>query len=181
MQWANMYEPNSPSRKLISDIMETSYLVNIVANDFKDGASIFEPFQLERVASRMTSKPNGVAAHVNGAAESQLKTAPELHQANGEATKPNGNPSPSSEPAIPTVPVPEPRKQKTMADVEDIFNSTPLFMRELPADGEENTSLEALKSLVFEGTGDGESRAFRTVPASRHCSRLTLESRRGRS
>jgi hypothetical protein len=68
-----------------------------------------------------------------------------------------------------------------MADVEDIFNSTPLFMRELPADGEENTSLEALKSLVFEGTGDGESRAFRTVPASRHCSRLTLESRRGRS
>lgn len=31
--------------------MDTSYLVNIVANDFKDGMSIFEPFQLERADS----------------------------------------------------------------------------------------------------------------------------------
>ncbi|GMK55498.1 hypothetical protein CspeluHIS016_0205540 [Cutaneotrichosporon spelunceum] len=47
-QWANLYPEDSPSRALIRNIMETSYLVNIVANDFKDGMAIFEPFQLDQ-------------------------------------------------------------------------------------------------------------------------------------
>ncbi|KAH7890793.1 methylenetetrahydrofolate reductase-domain-containing protein [Phlebopus sp. FC_14] len=43
-KWANVYEAGSPSRKLITDIMDNSYLVNIVHNDFKDPNAIFEPF-----------------------------------------------------------------------------------------------------------------------------------------
>jgi methylenetetrahydrofolate reductase (NADPH) len=48
--------------------MNTSYLVNIVANDFKDGASIFEPFQLESRAGVAASLANGVKKVVNGVA-----------------------------------------------------------------------------------------------------------------
>ncbi|EIN09568.1 methylenetetrahydrofolate reduct [Punctularia strigosozonata HHB-11173 SS5] len=43
-KWANLYEPDSPSRKVIADLMETSYLVNVVHNDFKDPNAIFVPF-----------------------------------------------------------------------------------------------------------------------------------------
>jgi methylenetetrahydrofolate reductase (NADPH) len=48
--------------------MNTSYLVNIVANDFKDGASVFEPFQLERRATVAGNLTNGVKKVVNGVA-----------------------------------------------------------------------------------------------------------------
>jgi hypothetical protein len=51
VQWASLYPEGSEPRKLIQQVMDTSYLVNIVANDFKDGMSIFEPFQLERADS----------------------------------------------------------------------------------------------------------------------------------
>lgn len=51
VQWAGLYPEGSESRKLIQKVMDTSYLVNIVANDFKDGMSIFEPFQLEQADS----------------------------------------------------------------------------------------------------------------------------------
>lgn len=37
--------------------MSTSYLVNIVANDFKDGSGIFDPFLLDQEAPDTT---NGV-------------------------------------------------------------------------------------------------------------------------
>ena len=37
--------------------MNNSYLVNIVANDFKDGTSIFEPFDLGKSS---TAHANGV-------------------------------------------------------------------------------------------------------------------------
>ena len=64
LQWANLYPESSSSRQLIEDTMSTSYLVNIVANDFKDGQSIFQPFLLEQ-----QSAP---AAHLtNGAKESK--------------------------------------------------------------------------------------------------------------
>ncbi|OBZ74212.1 Methylenetetrahydrofolate reductase 2 [Grifola frondosa] len=36
LQWAKYYEPESPSRKLINNIMETYYLVNVVHNDYKN-------------------------------------------------------------------------------------------------------------------------------------------------
>ena len=47
-QWANLYPEGSETRALITKIMDESYLVNIVANDFKNGAVIFEPFLLDQ-------------------------------------------------------------------------------------------------------------------------------------
>jgi methylenetetrahydrofolate reductase (NADPH) len=43
-QWGLFYEPDSPSRKLITDLMEASYLVNVVHNNFLDSDAIFKPF-----------------------------------------------------------------------------------------------------------------------------------------
>lgn len=43
-QWAKLYKPDSPSYKLISEIMDTSFLVNVVHNDFHDSEAIFKPF-----------------------------------------------------------------------------------------------------------------------------------------
>ncbi|KAI0717993.1 methylenetetrahydrofolate reduct [Cerioporus squamosus] len=43
-QWAKVYDPESPTRKLIDGIMDTYYLVNVVHNDFKKPEAIFEPF-----------------------------------------------------------------------------------------------------------------------------------------
>lgn len=47
-QWASLYPEGSASNTLIRKIMDESYLVNIVANDFKDGLAIFEPFLLDQ-------------------------------------------------------------------------------------------------------------------------------------
>ncbi|KAI0272363.1 methylenetetrahydrofolate reductase-domain-containing protein [Gloeopeniophorella convolvens] len=48
-QWANLYEPGSASRKLISQFMDSALLVNIVHNDFHQPDAIFAPFlQLEK-------------------------------------------------------------------------------------------------------------------------------------
>ena len=65
-QWANLYPEDSASRNLIDDIMSTSYLVNIVANDFKDGTSIFEPFDLQTSNGSVHTHDNGNANGVNG-------------------------------------------------------------------------------------------------------------------
>ncbi|RDB23864.1 Methylenetetrahydrofolate reductase 1 [Hypsizygus marmoreus] len=43
-QWARLYEHDSPSQKLISELMDTCFLVNVVHNDFHDPEAIFEPF-----------------------------------------------------------------------------------------------------------------------------------------
>jgi methylenetetrahydrofolate reductase (NADPH) len=43
-QWANLYDAGSPSRKLISELMDTCCLVNVVHNDFKQPDAIFKPF-----------------------------------------------------------------------------------------------------------------------------------------
>ena len=43
-QWPKLYEHDSPSQKLISEFMETSFLVNVVHNDFHDADAIFRPF-----------------------------------------------------------------------------------------------------------------------------------------
>ena len=43
-QWAKLYEPDSPSYKLITEIMDTFSLVNVVHNDFHDSEAIFKPF-----------------------------------------------------------------------------------------------------------------------------------------
>ncbi|TFK29728.1 methylenetetrahydrofolate reductase [Coprinopsis marcescibilis] len=43
-QWAKLYEHESPSQKLIFDIMENYSLVNVVHNDFLNPDAIFQPF-----------------------------------------------------------------------------------------------------------------------------------------
>lgn len=43
-QWAQIYDADSPSRKLISNLMGTSCLVNVVHNNFQDPEAIFQPF-----------------------------------------------------------------------------------------------------------------------------------------
>ncbi|KAK4685604.1 tetratricopeptide repeat protein 4, partial [Tremellales sp. Uapishka_1] len=49
---------------------------------------------------------------------------------------------------------PSAKKPTTMKEFEKVLNSTPLFMRETPTDGEENEVMSALQSLMFEGEGD---------------------------
>lgn len=61
-QWANLYEPGSPSHKLINEVMETSLLVNVVHNDFHDTEAIFQPFLkagTEYLAKSKTVMVNG--------------------------------------------------------------------------------------------------------------------------
>lgn len=41
--------------------MNNSYLVNIVANDFKDGAYIFDPFLLDQHQPKTNGYANGTA------------------------------------------------------------------------------------------------------------------------
>jgi hypothetical protein len=50
------------------------------------------------------------------------------------------------------------KKEYSYEDFQQVLNSTPLFMRETPDQITEENSyvLEALKSLAFEGDGDGE-------------------------
>ncbi|KAF9071536.1 methylenetetrahydrofolate reductase-domain-containing protein [Rhodocollybia butyracea] len=43
-QWARVYESDSTSAKVISNLMDTCYLVNVVHNDFHDVNAIFKPF-----------------------------------------------------------------------------------------------------------------------------------------
>ncbi|KAI0364728.1 methylenetetrahydrofolate reduct [Pilatotrama ljubarskyi] len=65
-QWAKMYEPESPTRKLIDGIMDTYCLVNVVHNDYKKPDAIFEPFfkaaadYAAKYGSANQSPPNGV-------------------------------------------------------------------------------------------------------------------------
>jgi methylenetetrahydrofolate reductase (NADPH) len=78
-QWATLYPEGSPSRAIINDFMNGSYLVNIVANDFKDGLTIFEPFLLDQsttAAAATTAAEtvvNGVKDAVNGITEGVKK------------------------------------------------------------------------------------------------------------
>ncbi|CAG8659558.1 10080_t:CDS:2, partial [Acaulospora morrowiae] len=48
-EWAKIYEPDSVSRKLILQVAENWYLINIVHNDFHDGDGIFKIFEHDAV------------------------------------------------------------------------------------------------------------------------------------
>ena len=68
-QWAKIYEPGSPSRKLIAGLMDNALLVNIVHNDFHDQNKIFEPFfklEEELGSQAKAAGRNGHAVVVNG-------------------------------------------------------------------------------------------------------------------
>jgi len=63
-QWAKLYEADSPSRRLIRDLMDDFLLVNVVHNDYKDAGAIFEPFF--RAGVEYAAKTNDRAANTNG-------------------------------------------------------------------------------------------------------------------
>ncbi|KAJ8519824.1 hypothetical protein ONZ45_g3250 [Pleurotus djamor] len=57
-QWAQLYEPSSVPHKVITDVMDTFLLVNVVHNNFQDPEAIFKPFYLagaEYAASKASS------------------------------------------------------------------------------------------------------------------------------
>lgn len=43
-RWAGLYAPESPARKLLTQVFDSWFLVNVVHNDFKKPGAIFEPF-----------------------------------------------------------------------------------------------------------------------------------------
>jgi len=49
-QWASLYEPESKSRKMIQDIAENYYLVNLIDNDFPQGNCLWQV--LDEMSSR---------------------------------------------------------------------------------------------------------------------------------
>jgi hypothetical protein len=51
----------------------------------------------------------------------------------------------------------KPRGDVTYDDFQKMLDSTPLFMRETPDSTNDDPVLEALRTLVFEGDGDGQS------------------------
>jgi methylenetetrahydrofolate reductase (NADPH) len=69
-QWAKVYEAGSPSRKLISNLMNNALLVNIVHNDFHDQYKIFEPFFKleEELSAKAAAASNGHAVIDDGLA-----------------------------------------------------------------------------------------------------------------
>ncbi|KAK3719310.1 methylenetetrahydrofolate reductase (NAD(P)H) met13 [Vermiconidia calcicola] len=85
-EWSKCYDEGSEARRLIKEITESWYLVNIVHNDFRERRGIYHLFDGLRVPS-MDSKPtvngvNGVngKAHVNGDSnESTSKPEPETN------------------------------------------------------------------------------------------------------
>ena len=62
-----MYEPDSPSRKLIAGIMDEYFLVNVVHNDFKDTGAIFKPFFEVGEEFAAIQHTNGIPNGINGA------------------------------------------------------------------------------------------------------------------
>lgn len=63
-KWAYIYDAASPSRQLIIDIMNDSYLVNVVHNDFKDPDAIFVPFV--KAGEEYAASHQNHAAKANG-------------------------------------------------------------------------------------------------------------------
>lgn len=48
------------------------------------------------------------------------------------------------------------KKEVTYEDFQKMMDSTPLFMRETPADDDDNPVLQGLRTLMMDGEGDGE-------------------------
>ncbi|KIO32028.1 hypothetical protein M407DRAFT_19053 [Tulasnella calospora MUT 4182] len=63
VQWSQIYDHDSPSSKVIKDMMETYFLVNVVHNDFKDPNAIFNGFYEAANASPVTVNGHDVIAN----------------------------------------------------------------------------------------------------------------------
>ncbi|MCJ1358855.1 MAG: hypothetical protein MMC33_008855 [Icmadophila ericetorum] len=72
LDWANCHDQRSPSRQLLTDIMNTWYLVNIVNNDFHESHGIYPLFKdlevpkLEKAVEPLTQPLTNGHAAVNG-------------------------------------------------------------------------------------------------------------------
>jgi len=78
-QWSKCYSEDSPSRKLITEITESWYLVNIVHNDFRNTTGIFPLFEGLRVSAlddAPAPAPNG-----NGHSETKVNGGAVLDEA----------------------------------------------------------------------------------------------------
>jgi len=56
-QWAALYPPESPSHKLLSEMFDTWFLVNVVHNDFRRPNAIFEQFLGKQLPKKDAPKP----------------------------------------------------------------------------------------------------------------------------
>ncbi|EMD39140.1 hypothetical protein CERSUDRAFT_112818 [Gelatoporia subvermispora B] len=63
-QWAKLYDPDTPTRKLITNIMDSYLLVNVVHNDYKRPEAIFEPFY--KAGAEYVASTHAVVANGNG-------------------------------------------------------------------------------------------------------------------
>jgi len=55
--WATLYEPESATRKMLNDVFNSWFLVNVVHNDFKQSHAIFEPFLGADLAQLVSGRP----------------------------------------------------------------------------------------------------------------------------
>ncbi|KAI8365941.1 methylenetetrahydrofolate reductase-domain-containing protein [Radiomyces spectabilis] len=46
-EWSRIYEPESPTSRLLKQVADTWYLINIVHNDFQDGDALWRVFDLD--------------------------------------------------------------------------------------------------------------------------------------
>jgi len=62
-QWANFYELGSAASEFVKAFFDTSFLVNVVHNDFRKPEGIFEPF-IKAAADHAAQRrvPNGHAS-----------------------------------------------------------------------------------------------------------------------
>ena len=63
-QWANVYDQGSAAGEFVKSFFDTSFLVNIVHNDFRQPDAIFEPFT--KAAADHAVKKRGPNGHANG-------------------------------------------------------------------------------------------------------------------
>jgi methylenetetrahydrofolate reductase (NADPH) len=75
-EWSKCYDEDSPSRKLIKEIVESWFLVNIVDNDFRNNRGIFPLFEglkVEGVEPKVKKAETNGVPHVNGHAVNGVK------------------------------------------------------------------------------------------------------------
>jgi len=79
MQWAQLYEPSSPSHKLISEVMNTYFLVNLVHNDFHNRDAIFAPFFKIGTQAQAAAKPEPSTAKLQANGDAFDKLTHDVH------------------------------------------------------------------------------------------------------